>query len=188
MLGPMVCEMARRAAEVGKPGACKEGWYSTGLEPIHGVSSLPRRWETLQDKSRSPGAFPPFPKVVVSIIPKTGYGTNRSEFGMGPGEGDWRLVMLGDSAAGRGDETTGGGFLQLVGKQAGIWGLPNHLKHLQSCLDLKEFLCTCCHPRAWWETQHRASRCTPCMGGQSQNPCWPRGREAAAAPGAAVVM
>lgn len=37
--------------------------------------------------------------------------------------------MLGDIAAKRGNETVGRGFLQLVGKQAGIWGLPNHPKH-----------------------------------------------------------
>ena len=85
-----------------------EGWYSTGLEPIHGISSLLRRWETFQDKSRSPGAFPSFPKAVVSITPQTGYGTNRSEFGMEPGKGGWglgelragQLVMLGDITAG----------------------------------------------------------------------------------------
>lgn len=67
MLGPMVCEMAKMAAEVGKQDACKEVWYSTGLEPIHRVSLLLRRWETLQDKSQSPGAFPPFPKAVAFI-------------------------------------------------------------------------------------------------------------------------
>jgi len=124
------------------------------------------RWETLQDTSRSPGGFSLFPKDV-SVVPRIGNGTDRSEFGMGPGKGYWGLqelltgwlVMLGDIAAGCRDETAGGACLQLAGEQAGIWGLPNHLRPLQRCLSLKEFPCTCCHPRVGWEMQHRASWC-----------------------------
>lgn len=117
--------------------------------------------------------FLPFAKLLYLLRPKLGMGLWQSEFGMGLGAGDWgfeELVVLGDITAGCGSETTGGGSLQLFGKRAGIWGLPNHLKHLQNCPGLKELPHTRHHLHGWWETQRQASQHPPCMGGQSQNP------------------
>lgn len=180
----MACERARRAAEVGKTR------HLQGELVLHRSGALPqgllllRKWETLQDKAGSPGAFSPFPKAVVSATPQTGHGTNRSGFGMGPREGGRGLGWAAGDAWGHvWGETAGGGFLQLVGDPAGIWSVPNHLQPLQSCLGLTEFPCTCCHPHAWWEAQHQRAAS---LGGQSQNPLGPGGREAAAAPEAVL--
>lgn len=74
----------------------------------------------MQDSHSLLEHFLPFPKLLsLFITPQTGYETNRNECGTGPGEGDWgleellveRLVMLGDTVAGCGDETAGGGHL-----------------------------------------------------------------------------
>lgn len=96
-------------------------------------SGIPQVWSPSTGSPRSRGGgrpcktshsllehFLPFPKLLsLFITPQTGYETNRNEFGMGPGEGDWgleellaeRLVMLGDIVAGCGDETAGAGLL-----------------------------------------------------------------------------
>lgn len=68
--------------------------------------------------------------------------------------------MLRDIASGGGGCWRG--LLSGGCEQAGLWGLPNHLKPLQSCLALNEFPCICCWKHS---TEHLHGQS---MGGQSK--------------------